>query len=145
MKGSVRELFIREERARKQLISPVLSANGLKPGQGQARILNTLLKEDRLSQKELSDRCHMDTTTMSRNIDNLVKQGLLAREVNPGNRRSVIICMTGKGRKIALNICDMFLEFEHILRKDIPEEEIELFQRILTKICENLEDSLTQE
>lgn len=45
MNNCIRELLIRAERARKQLLSPVLSANGLTPGQGQAGILNTLLKK----------------------------------------------------------------------------------------------------
>lgn len=143
--SSIRELLIRGERARKQLLSPVLSANGLTPGQGQAGILNTLLKEDRLNQKELSLRCHMDTTTMSRNIDNLEKLGLLKRETNPESRRSVIICLTEKGREKALNIREMFIDFESILRKDIPEEDMEFFRRILTKICENLEENIPQE
>ncbi len=145
MKSNVRELFIRAERARKQLLSPVLSSNGLTPGQGQAGILNTLLKEDRLNQKELSSRCHMDTTTMSRNIDNLEKMGLLKREMNPESRRSVIICLTEKGREKASVIHEMFIQFESILRKDISEEEMEIFRRILTKICENLEENVPQE
>lgn len=145
MRSNLRELFIRAERARKQLLSPVLSANGLTPGQGQAGILNTLLKEDRLNQKELSCRCHMDTTTMSRNIDNLEKLGLLRREANPENRRSIIICLTDKGREKALNIREMFTQFESILKKDISEEDIEFFKRILSKICENLEERLPQE
>ncbi|WMJ86297.1 MarR family winged helix-turn-helix transcriptional regulator [Anaerocolumna sp. MB42-C2] len=145
MIGNIRELFIRAERARKQLLSPVLSANGLTPGQGQAGILNTLLKEDRLNQKELSCRCHMDTTTMSRNIDNLEKMGLLKREMNPESRRSVIICLTEKGREKALNIREMFTDFENILQKDISEEDMERFRSVLIKICENLEEKLPQE
>lgn len=142
MCSSLRELFIRAERARKQLLSPVLSANGLTPGQGQAGILNTLLAEDRLNQKELSSRCHMDTTTMSRNIDNLEKMGLLKREMNPESRRSVIICLTEQGQEKALNIRRMFHEFEDILKKDIPEKDMEFFKGMLVKICENLEEKL---
>ncbi|GAA4293235.1 hypothetical protein GCM10023142_29150 [Anaerocolumna aminovalerica] len=145
MNNCIRELLIRAERARKQLLSPVLSANGLTPGQGQAGILNTLLKEDRLNQKELSLRCHMDTTTMSRNIDNLEKLGLLKREMNPECRRSVIIRLTEKGREKAFNIHEMFIQFENILKKDISEEDMEFFQRILTKMCENLEENIPQE
>ncbi len=145
MKSNIRELFIRAERARKQLLSPILSANGLTPGQGQAGILYTLLKEDRLNQKELSSRCHMDTTTMSRNIDNLEKLELLKREMNPESRRSVIICLTEKGREKALNIREMFNDFESILRKDISEEDMEFFKGILAKICENLEEKVPQE
>ncbi len=145
MKSNIRELFIRMERARKQLLSPKLSANGLTPGQGQAGILYTLLKEDRLNQKELSCRCHMDTTTMSRNIDNLEKMELLKREMNPESRRSVIICLTEKGRQKASDIREMFIQFENVIRKDISEEDMEFFQSVLIKICENLEENIPEE
>lgn len=137
--SSIRELFIREEKARKQLISPVLIDNGLTPGQGQAGILNNLLKEDQISQKELALRCHMDTTTMSRNIDNLEKLGLLRREANPESRRSILICLTEMGREKALRIRTAFEQLESIFEKDIPEEDMKVFRRVFTKICENLE------
>lgn len=142
MSSSIRELFIREEKARKQLISPVLLDNGLTPGQGQAGILNNLLKEDHISQKELSVRCHMDTTTMSRAIDNLEKLGLLNREINPESRRSTLICLTEEGRGKALNIRAAFEQLESILGKDIPREDMETFHRVLMKVCENLEKGI---
>lgn len=123
----------------------MLSSNGLTPGQGQARILNNLLKEDGLTQKELSARCHMDTTTMSRNIDKLGNLGLLRREMNPESRRSVNICLTDKGKEKATIIQDMFYRFESILAKDISEQDIEVFHRVLLKMCENLEEHIPQE
>ena len=122
-----------------------MSANGLTPGQGQARILNTLLKEEGLTQKELSLRCHMDTTTMSRNIDKLENLNLLKREMNPECRRSVHICLTDKGKEKAAIMQDMFMHFETVLTKDISAEDTEIFYRILLKMCENLEEYNSQE
>lgn len=141
MQNNIRELFLREEKARKNLISPLLSANGLTPGQGQAGILNTLLKEDHITQKELSLRCHMDTTTLSRNLDKLENLGLLKRETNPQSRRSILIGLTSEGKKKAQIIRAHLDRLEDILTKDIPEEDLAFFCKILTKICENLEES----
>lgn len=115
------------------------------PGQGQARILNTLLKEDGLTQKELSVRCHLDTTTMSRNIDKLENLGLLKREMSSESRRCVNICLTVEGREKATNIQGMFSRMEAMLSKDISEEELEVFHRVLLKMCENLEEHIPQE
>ena len=53
---------------------------GLTFGQGHARILDVLLARDHITQKELSDLCHMDVTTMSRSLDRLEESGYLVRK-----------------------------------------------------------------
>jgi type III secretory pathway component EscR len=45
----------------------------------------------------------------------------------------------------AFNIHEMFIQFKSILKKNISEEDMEFFQRILTKMCENLEENILQE
>lgn len=144
MKSNIKGLLIRAERARKQLLSPLLAAQGVRPGQGQAGILNALLEENGLNQKELSNRCHMDTTTMSRNIDTLEQLGFLTREMNPANRRSVRINLTAEGSEKAAAIHEIFIRFEELIRKDISEEEMLIFQRTLLKICENIEERIPE-
>ncbi len=61
----------------------------------------------------LAKRLRLDTSTLSRSVDGLVREGYLAREVNPGNRRFVVIGLTGKGRDKASqinDICDSFYQ-----------------------------------
>lgn len=137
---NVRELFIREENARKQIISPLLSGLGLTPGQGQARILYNLLKKDHVTQKELADRCKVEAATMSRNIDKLVEMGYLVRGNNPECRRSVLVSLTEKGVLEAVEVKKVFQQFEDIACKEIENEEMEVFNKVLVKICENLEN-----
>mgnify|MGYP000335098419 CR=1 FL=1 len=72
----VRRLLVRAERARKHLMQPHFTRIGLTFGQGHARILDVLLARDHITQKELSDLCHMDVTTMSRSLDRLEESGL---------------------------------------------------------------------
>jgi len=124
---SVRELLVREEKARKQIISPLLSNIGLTPGQGQARILYNLLQKDHITQKELADRCHFDTATLSRNIDKLQDMGFLLRENNPDCRRSVLISLTDKGVAEAEEVRKVFQQFEELICDHIPEDEIAVF------------------
>ena len=75
----VRRLLVRAERARKHLMQPHFTRIGLTFGQGHARILDVLLARDHITQKELSDLCHMDVTTMSRSLDRLEESGYLVR------------------------------------------------------------------
>ena len=93
----VRRLLVRAERARKHLMQPHFTRIGLTFGQGHARILDVLMTRDHITQKELSDLCHMDVTTMSRSLDRLEESGYLVREKDPGCRRSYLICLTKEG------------------------------------------------
>lgn len=139
IRHTIRELFVREEKARKQIISPLLSNIGLTPGQGQARILYNLLEKDHITQKELADKCHFEVATMSRNIDKLVDMGFLTRENNPDCRRSFLICITEKGLVEGEKIKKVFEEFEDIVCRGITDEELELLRKILLRMCDNLE------
>lgn len=136
---NIRELMVRGEKARKQIFSPLLSGFGLTPGQGQARILHCLLIKDHITQKELADSCHIEVATMSRNLDKLEGLGLLTRENNPDRRRSFLICLTEKGLAEAREIQKVFEQFEEIVCEDISKDEVEIFCKILLKMCENLE------
>jgi len=135
----IRELMARGERARKQIFLPLLSEFGLTPGQGQARILYYLLLKDHVTQKELADNCHFEVTTMSRNLDKLEKLGLINRQNNPDCRRSFLICMTDKGIAEAKEIKKVFEQFEQIVSDGITKEELEVFLKVMTRMCDNME------
>ena len=138
-KQSIRELMVRGEKARKQIFFPLLSDLGLTPGQGQAKILYHLQQEDRITQKELADRCRIDAAAMSRNIDKLEGLGLLVRESNPDCRRSFSICLTEKGYKEAMEIRKVFEQFEEIVSEGISQADIDVFYRVMENMCVNLE------
>lgn len=136
---SVRELMVRGEKARKQIFSPLLSELGLTPGQGQARILYYLLLKDNITQKELADNCRFEATTMSRNLDKLENLGLLTRQNNPDCRRSFLICLTDKGTAEAKEIKKVFELFEGIVSDGISPEEFDVYLKVMTRMCVNLE------
>ena len=136
----VRRLLVRAERARKHLMQPHFTRIGLTFGQGHARILDVLLARDHITQKELSDLCHMDVTTMSRSLDRLEESGYLVRERDPGCRRSFHICLTKAGVDEAEKV-HQILEFaDRQIWKGLSEEEMEQFCSSLEKICDNLEN-----
>jgi len=137
----VRELLIRVEYARKQIIGPYLTNLGLTPGQGQARILNFLLEQDHVTQKELADMCKVDVTTMSRNLDKLEYMGFLNRQTNPTCRRSFLICLSEIGRAKAEKVHNLLENMDITLFNGIDETEIQSFYKTLEKICGNLENA----
>ena len=53
---------------------------------------------------ELSENLELDISTVSRSVDNLVKESLITRTEKKGDRRSTILKLTPEGKKICNQI-----------------------------------------
>ena len=140
-KSNIRRLMVKCEKARKNILHPYFSQIGLTFGQGQARVLETLLVRDHISQKELADLCHIDVTTISRAIDRLEDTGYLVRERDPGCRRSFSICLTDHGREAAFKVQQVLSFVDDRIWEGFSPEEMEQLSEMLQRICKNLEVS----
>lgn len=144
-KREIRESLLRAEKTRRQLIRPRLRELGLTPGQGQVGILNRLLQNPNLSQRELADLCHLDVTTMSRSLDRMEEMGFLKREKNPDCRRSYQVCLTPAGEIKAREVQALLKNMDEIICGELTEEEREVFLNLMRKICDNMERGKTPE
>jgi DNA-binding MarR family transcriptional regulator len=64
--------------------------------------LETLLREAPLPVRELASRLGLDTSTVTRSIDGLVRDGLVRRTRDEGrDRRRVFVALTPRGRTLA--------------------------------------------
>ena len=98
-KSKIRELWFQINAARRAALRPYFQEIGLKVGQGQPRILNSLRKYGTMTQRELADRCFVDVTTISRTVDRLVKAGLLRkRSIRPAEILSDQSDRRGQGK-----------------------------------------------
>ena len=138
-KEQIRKIMLRTELKRKKMVRPKLLELGLTVGQGQPRILECLQKKEAMTQKQLSDCCVMDTTTMSRTLDRMQETGLLERKANPSCRRSFLITLTEEGMEKAQTVSKIFAEADEAMFSGISQEERMQFYHILQKIESNLD------
>ena len=131
--------FLRVELLRRQLLRPHFIELGLTVGQGQPRILKTLRLKGAMSQRELSDLCVLDVTTMSRTLDKLEKMGLIKRTNNPECRRSWVISLTPAGEEKADKVVELFRMADEIFSEGMTEDDIKKLYDILDIIEGNIE------
>ena len=131
--------FLRVELLRRQLLRPHFIELGLTVGQGQPRILKTLRLKGAMSQRELSDLCVLDVTTMSRTLDKLEKMGLIKRSDNPECRRSRVISLTTEGEKKADKVVELFRMADEIFSEGMTDEDIKRLYGVLDVIERNIE------
>lgn len=140
MKSEIREELFHIEMLKRKKVQKFLLQNGLTPGQGQARILICLARRERVTQRELADECLLDVTTMSRTIDRLEKQGLIARERDPSCRRAWMISLTEAGRGISDMVKEGFASLDDRLCSGLREEEQEILLELLKKVRQPLSE-----
>ena len=142
-KQNVRHYLFDVEMLRRRLLRPYFIELGLTVGQGQPRILYELRKCDGMSQKELSDACLIEVTTMSRTLDKLEKMGLVNRTDNPACRRSWVISLTYEGEEKADKVIELFKMADEIFSDGMTEEEIKKLYDMLAVIEENVERNMS--
>lgn len=135
-KQKIRDMMFRVEMMRKRSLHPVWAEMGLIAG--QPRVLFQLRQKDRITQKELSDACSIDPTTLSRALDRLETMGYITRKDNPDCRRSYLIEMTGEGKMIAEQVYQTFSQVEEQMLQGFSEEEMAALENMLGRIYENL-------
>jgi DNA-binding MarR family transcriptional regulator len=97
------------ERAVGSLLKGETVCCGVTPA--QCHVLLEIAEAGETSLVDLAQRLGLDSSTLSRTVDGLVKAGLVIRETDPGNRRYVKLRLTVAGRsKVGLidGACDRF-------------------------------------
>ena len=69
---------------------------------GQGRILILLQENGRMSQKELTGILERRAATLSEQLENMEKSGLIRREVSVSDRRNLDILLTPEGEQAAV-------------------------------------------
>lgn len=109
--------------------------------------LYTLLGEpEGLTAAEISQRCGVDPSLVSREIELLREKQLVAPAESHrrgGRRYNVRYTLTDAGRRTAGEIRDISLRVQGIADRGIPTEELAAFYVTLDKLCRNFEDMET--
>lgn len=106
------------------------------------RVLFRLLAGDR-SVNELARLTGAELSTLSRLLGRMSDMGLVLRRRDPADARSVIVSLTPKGRKLALQHQPVyFKDYETILMQGFSGEEARQLRDLLVRMLGNLEQSV---
>ena len=103
-------------------------------------ILQTIHKEDGLSQFEIANQTFKDAPTVTRIIDLLASKELIERVADPEDRRKFNICLTNKGKLKIEEVRPIVMDFRKTGWKGINLEDLNHMMRTLNAIFDNLEE-----
>ena len=81
----------------------------------------------------------IDTAAISRNVDRLVKGGLIQRRRSRSDRRVVKLALTEEGMTVVPRIMEQLQEVNSILLRGVTQEEMRGFMGVLRKVTANSE------
>lgn len=105
----------------------------------QWTVLKRLHEVDNINQKDLSERTDKDQATLTKILDLLEKRELAIRKQNPDDRRSYLVGITDKGKRLTEELIP-FVEsiFTNIIG-NIPKENLENYMFVLQQLHKNIE------
>lgn len=122
------------QREVKQQLSERLKAYNLTPG--QYGVLNYLWENSTASPKELAQTLMESNSAISSLLDRLQKQGLVRRDIDPNDRRSIQVCLTPKGEELKKGVLNTVNELNALSMERVDPDKREVLMECLRQLGE---------
>jgi DNA-binding MarR family transcriptional regulator len=98
--------------------------------------LSQLTGKPGIEQTTLADRLNVDRNTASLIVEQLVKKGLVERQVSDADRRARLLSLTAKGEKVYARLRPMHLSANETILAPITASERKLLISLLIRVIE---------
>lgn len=92
--------------------------------QGEAHVLAQLAEHRSLTASQLHSEFGHKRSTLTNILDRLEQRGLLARGPNPSDRRSILVSLTARGRRVASKIVAARDRLEREVRARVSQRDV---------------------
>lgn len=107
---------------------------------GQPKILEYLSEHQGVDQKTVADHCEIEAATVGNLLGRMESSGLIERRREEGNRRSIFVYLTPKGRKAAERISEIFDVAERQAFAGMGEEDVVRLRASLSEVYCNIKE-----
>ena len=120
----------------------ILRENNMADLEGaRGRIIFALWGKDGVPIKTLCEKTSLDKSTLTGIIDRLERDGYIERKPSQTDKRSTLICLTGKEQEFAKHIQKVSNQMNKIFYKGFSDEEIMQFDSMLERILVNCKEA----
>lgn len=103
------------------------------------RVLAALREKDGRRMGDLSQTTSIEVSTLTRLVDNMEKQGLVARRRDPKDARAVALFVTAGGQKLTRRILPIAERYERVALKGFGVRESEILKEALRRLYANMD------
>ena len=120
----------------RRVVSRAQRELGLSPG--QPKVLDFLIDHEGCDQKTIAAHCEIEQATVGPILTRMEQGGLVQRRQQPGNRRSLFVYLTPRGRETAQAMAALFREEEAVAASKLTPAQKEQLQDLLGLVCQGL-------
>lgn len=106
---------------------------------GQQFVLCALWDQEGITHSELADVLHVHPATVTNALKRMERAGFVERRSDPTDQRLSRVYLTDVGREIRGAVEGIWAELEEQTIAGFSETERETLERLLERVCENLE------
>lgn len=139
MKESIHYLLMAGHFLVQKSLLTSIKESGLTPG--QPKILDYLKNHDGCVQKEIARGCHIEPASITVILKGMESKGYIERKMLGGDRRSLYVFLTDKGKQYVEYLNEKFDKVESVALKNFSDDEKEQFNDLLMRVYENMIDN----
>lgn len=139
MKESIHYLLMADHFFVQKSLLTGIKESGLTPG--QPKILDYLKNHDGCVQKEIARGCHIEPASITVILKGMESKGYIERKMLGGDRRSLYVFLTDKGKQYVEYLNEKFDKVESAALKNFSDDEKEQFNDLLMRVYENMIDN----
>lgn len=109
--------------------------------EARARLLLHLSRSGPLTQADLAEAMEVERPTMARLIDGMEAQGMVRREIVPGDRRQRHIVLTAAAQGQCAAVLMLTEQLRAEVLSGIPEKDLEVTNRVLCRMLANVAEA----
>ncbi len=108
-------------------------------------LLLYLYENEQSRQEDLVDFFMLDKGSIARTLQKLESKGLVIRTVDEKDQRKKFIQLSEKGYSLKGDCLDLVHDWHQMILKDIPEEDYQVFMRVLNLMALNIVRNLANQ
>ena len=124
----------------KQYISSIFQEHGFNITPEQFLVMDALWNEGTMSQQQIAHTIMKDKNSVVKLLDGLEKKNLVVRVADKNDRRQNLIELTQYAWEIKDSITEVAINAVDLVIKDIPQNEMYIFIKVLSKMAENMNE-----
>lgn len=109
---------------------------------GQPKVLDYLKDHDGACQKDIAAGCHIEPASITSVLSGMEAKNYIERRMKAGDRRSLYVYLTDKGREYVAMLDGKFEKVESVALAGFTDEEIGELQSLLCRVYDNMKGDI---
>ena len=93
--------------------------------EAEFKCLRLMSSEENPNNKEIAEKMNLSPSRITRIMDGLIKKGYMFREINPADRRNMVLSLSKRGKNLTTRLNNAFIDVHEDILREIDDSQHE--------------------